>query len=197
MPDLAAPAMSPARVDALSTALAHAKFYLEFGMGGSTVLAARVGVPQVIAVDSSPNWVQYVSQQIALLGAMRGDVRLLHADLGPVGDWGYPRGSDKLVNWHAYYHGPWRAVRDTGSQPDLVLIDGRFRVACFLYSLTQLAEGSTILWDDYTNRPEYHSVERFLKPAAHYDEMAEFRVTGRENLPAVVDALFSGLYVLD
>lgn len=40
-------------------------------------------------------------------------------------------------------------------------------------------------------------VERFLKPVADYDEMAVFQITGQEDLPAVVDALFSGLYVLD
>ncbi len=166
-------------------------------MGGSTVLAAQMGVPRVFAVDSSPEWVQHVTQQIGQLQPLKGTVKLLHADLGPVGDWGYPKGPEKLVNWHSYYHGPWRVLNEAGEHPDLVLIDGRFRVACFLYSLTQLKPGSTILWDDYTNRPEYHSVEAFLKPSARYDEMAVFHVTGREDLPAVVNSLFSGLYVLD
>ena len=93
--------------------------------------------------------------------------------------------------------GPWRAVRAAGVQPDLVLVDGRFRVACFLYSLLHMKAGGVILWDDYTNRPEYHSVERFLKPVAYHDEMAVFQITGQEDLPGAVDALFSGLFVLD
>jgi hypothetical protein len=197
MPNLALPAMSPARIDALSTALSRSKVYLEFGMGGSTVLAARLGVPTVFSVDSSPEWVQHVTSQIGQLPSLTGKVKLLHADLGPIGEWGYPKGAEKISNWPSYYHGPWRTVHAAGLQPDLVLIDGRFRVACFLYSLTQLKAGATILWDDYTNRPEYHSVERYLEPVAHHDQMAVFEVTGQEDLPAVIDSLLSGLYVLD
>jgi hypothetical protein len=47
-------------------------------------------------------------------------------------------------------HSPWRrgAVK-----PDLVLIDGRFRLACFLHPLLAAAPGTPILFDDYTNRP--------------------------------------------
>lgn len=196
MSDFALPAMSPARIDALTTALKNASVYLEFGMGGSTVLAARLGVPNVFAVDSSLDWVNHVTSQISRVN-LAGRVKLLHADLGETGEWGYPKSNDRVENWPSYYSGPWRAVRAAGVQPDLVLVDGRFRVACFLYSLLNMKKGGVILWDDYTNRPEYHSVERFLRPVATHDELAVFQVTGEEDFPAVLDALFSGLYVLD
>jgi hypothetical protein len=194
--NLATPHMSPARVDALSTALQKSKVYLEFGMGGSTVLAARLGVPQVYAVDSSQDWVQLVSKDLSGMQTT-SQVRLLHANLGPTKEWGYPVDNAMIANWPSYYSGPWRVVREAGLQPDLVLVDGRFRVACFLYSMLQMQPGSTLLWDDYTNRSEYHVVERFLKPVAYHDEMAVFEVTGREDRSAIADALFSGLYVLD
>ncbi len=196
MSDFSLPAMSPARVNALTEALKKAKVYLEFGMGGSTILAARLGVPNVFAVDSSLDWVQHVTGQISKVN-LEGRVKLLHADLGATGDWSYPKTRDHVENWPGYYAGPWRAVRAAGVQPDLVLVDGRFRVACFLYSLLHMKAGGVILWDDYTNRPEYHSVERFLKPVAYHDEMAVFQITGQEDLPGAVDALFSGLFVLD
>jgi len=46
-------------------------------------------------------------------------------------------------------------------KPDLVVIDGRFRVACFLHSLLAAEAGTPILFDDYTNHPRYHLVEEF------------------------------------
>lgn len=46
-------------------------------------------------------------------------------------------------------------------KPDLVLIDGRFRLACFLHSQLAAETGTPILFDDYTNRPQYHLVEEF------------------------------------
>ena len=44
----------------------------------------------------------------------------------------------------------------------MVLIDGRFRVACFLFSLLNAKKDSIIIFDDYMNRSEYHVVEEVL-----------------------------------
>lgn len=41
------------------------------------------------------------------------------------------------------------------------MIDGRFRVACFLYSLLCAETGTVILFDDYSLRFRYHLVEDF------------------------------------
>ena len=63
-----------------------------------------------------------------------------------------------------------------GVSPDLVLIDGRFRVASFLVSALLAQEGCTILFDDYFDRPNYHVVEKYLKPVRKAGRMAEFSV---------------------
>lgn len=196
MPNIAMPHMSERCISALAEYLKKASTYLEFGMGGSTILAAKIGVPNIFSVDSSQEWVNSVTAQIAQI-SLKGKVQLLYANVGPTGAWGYPLNSDSVINWPAYYSGPWRAVRSAGLQPDLVLVDGRFRVACFLYSLLHLKQGATVLWDDYANRPEYHVVEQFLQPSAYHDEMAVFHIAGTENISGIVDVLFSGLYILD
>ena len=46
--------------------------------------------------------------------------------------------------------------------PKLVLVDGRFRVCCFLTSLKFAKEGTKIIFDDYIDRPYYHFVEKYL-----------------------------------
>ena len=47
-------------------------------------------------------------------------------------------------------------------KPDTVLIDGRFRVCCFLTTLKLADEGTRIIFDDYINRPHYHFIEKYV-----------------------------------
>jgi hypothetical protein len=196
MTDLPVPHMTQVCCNALTSALGKCETYLEFGMGGSTTLAARLGVPNIVSVDSSKDWVANISAQIATL-EIKGRIQLLHANIGTTGDWGYPIDSSSMVNWPSYYSGPWATVKENALNPDLVLIDGRFRVACFLYSLLNLNIGSTILWDDYKNRPEYHVVEKYLTPSDYHDNMAVFKVGENKDVSGIVSQLFAGLYLLD
>jgi len=41
---------------------------------------------------------------------------------------------------------------------DLILIDGRFRVACALNLFDQIENNTTIIFDDFLNRKNYHVV---------------------------------------
>jgi hypothetical protein len=193
--DLPKPAMSEARIQALTEQLKKAHTYIEFGMGGSTNLAAYLGVENIVSTDSSPEWINNVSQNIAKINSQSKSIQLLHADLGELGEWGHPKGSEMIHNWPSYFHGPWKLVRSRGLHPDTVLIDGRFRVACFLYSLFNLDPGAIIMWDDYTPRPEYHVVESILKPYRYVDDMAFFErpaaIDERQVLPLLFDSLYS------
>lgn len=195
MPDFPMPHMPEAECNALTNALRGANTYLEFGMGGSTTLAARMGVPNVISVDSSKEWIDSISSQISQI-EQTGRIQLLHANLGETGAWGYPIDSNNIANWPSYYTGAWAAVRAKGVDPDLVLIDGRFRIPCFLYSLLHLKGGATILWDDYKPRPEYHLIEKHLKPIEFYGGMAAFKVQNDMDVAAIVSSLFENLYDL-
>ena len=87
-----------------------------------------------------------------------------------------------LNRFRDYVHSPWRH----GSlKPDLVLIDGRFRVACFLHSLLAAAPATPILFDDYTNRPHYHLVEEFCPIAETEGRQALFRVPAELDREAI------------
>ena len=190
------PAMSKERVQALTEKLMNSKVYLEFGMGGSTVLAARVGVPYIFSVDSSLEWLDNITTEISTT-PIRSKIKLLHADLGKIGDWGHPIGQEKISNWPSYYSGPWREMQSSGMCADLVLIDGRFRIACFLYSILNLNPGSTIIWDDYLPRPEYHIIESILKPYQYVDSMAIFKITEIPDHRKTISMLFENLYNQD
>ena len=70
---------------------------------------------------------------------------------------------------------PWDRF-DPGEVPDLVLIDGRFRVACLMATVLHTKPGTTILFDDYYDRPYYQVTEPMLTPVDRHDRMAEFVV---------------------
>lgn len=190
------PHMPEAERSALTLALKEAHIYLEFGMGGSTTLAAWLQVPHIVAIDSSQEWISSISAQIGQIQS-KSETELLFADLGATGEWGYPLDQQKQCNWPAYYSLPWAKLQQKNLQPDLVLIDGRFRVPCFLYSLIHLQPGAIILWDDYRLREEYHRIESLIQPEIFYGDMAKFLVPCHKNIPALMTALFESLYQME
>ena len=74
--------------------------------------------------------------------------------------------------WRRYAELPFEGG---GFTPDLILVDGRFRVACALVTTRELRHlpGTTLLIDDYAGRPHYHEVERFAELLAMHGRMAE------------------------
>ena len=116
----------------------------------------------------------------------RGSRALLHCDFGQVGPWGFPAGVDRFRGFHQYACAPWDAAQTGGHTPDLVLVDGRFRVACFLYSLVCARPGTVILFDDYADRPQYHVVEEFCLPIARAGRLARFEAGGVTDIPRLL-----------
>jgi hypothetical protein len=161
--------------------------YLEYGSGGSTVLAARLGKP-FVTVETDPHFLRRVREKV---GALRPDQHLLHADIGLTREWGFPVFGKcptrrELEAWRGYAEEPWRHV-DPANGPDLVLVDGRFRVAAALTSLLHLRDrpDATLLLDDYLARPHYRTIERFARLVETRDHMALFRPDPTTDLDAL------------
>lgn len=144
----------------------HTERYAEWGTGESTAFALRETTCRVRAVDTSSEWLEQT------LEPWGSDSRIeqQHVDLGPLLGWGRPasyRFRDRIDD---YLSGPFGG----GFNPDLVLVDGRFRVACFLSALLHAAAGTLIIFDDYRNREHYHIVEEVLEPIAISGRQAVF-----------------------
>jgi len=149
--------------------------YLEYGTGGSTVYAARIArVPIIISVDSDRIWLENVKASASVADSK---LYIEHCDIGEVGEWGTPKNKDKIENFWAYIATPWRIAKRNNLAPDAVLIDGRFRVASFLFSLLTARVGTVILFDDYLDRPQYFVVEGFCQLEEKRGRMGVFLVT--------------------
>ena len=130
-----APAFEADSVPLFAERLAVAGSYLEFGSGGSTVLAAKVGVP-FVSVESDRYFLRAVRRKLTDTGRLDPDSQtLLHVDIGLTEAWGAPLmhtpTPERVARWRRYPRAPWIALARLPG-PHLVLIDGRFRVACAL-----------------------------------------------------------------
>ena len=101
-----------------------------------------------------------------------------YVDIGKIGSWGYPVNLLDREKFHQYWKTPW----SKNEKYDLIVIDGRFRVQCFLYSLINANEGTIILFDDYCERPYYHVVEEIIKPEADDGRMSKFVKGSKVNI---------------
>ncbi len=169
------PHMPPKGAARLIELMRGSKCYLEYGGGGTTVKASEVGVPVIVSVESDPDWMEAVSGRIDERPG-NSEVVLLHADIGPTKEWGLPASDAAWKNYPSYALEVWAECNRRGLEPDLILIDGRFRAACGYASLLFARPGTRILFDDYLDRPDLAAVERFVKPEATFDRVAEFVV---------------------
>ena len=166
------PEMTPEGFAAFDFFLKRSKCYLEYGCGGSTIYAVEaINVPSIISVESDKEWVNTVSENITPTARQ---LYLAHCDIGPTGEWGRPTDQGQVDKFPNYMAMPWHIADEHDLTPDLVLVDGRFRVASFLFSLAASRDGTIILFDDYGDRDFYHVVEEFAKPNMMYGRMAEF-----------------------
>lgn len=145
--------------------LAECDRYLEYGSGGSTFVAAKLGV-DTVTVESDRYFLDAVEQKIHEAGLSHTGQVFRHVDIGRVGPWGRPRGKmtdERFDAFRRYSDVPAERAR-ADQLPDLVLVDGRFRVACTLKVLSLMADaapGWQIVVDDYTDHPEYAVLAEF------------------------------------
>lgn len=160
----------------LSETYKNAGVILEFGSGGSTVLAAEQPGKHVMSVESDRSWVRKMKRWFAANPPAEGTtVDIIYADIGPTKAWGHPEGHSA---WHRFARYPlsiWGS--DRYRHPDVVLVDGRFRIGCALATAFHVTRPVSLLFDDYTNRSRNKQVEEFLgAPRRIVGRMAEFAV---------------------
>src|ERR1700719_3090322 len=122
--------MSQAEAALFAQLLSTGQFYLEWGSGGSTLAAVRSKIRQIVSVETDHAWIERLKENEEIASAIPSK-RLIfrHVDVGPVGQWGVPIGTDKIRNWPLYALDPFVA---TDLNFDVILVDGRFRPHCLL-----------------------------------------------------------------
>ena len=163
--------------------------YGEYGCGASTLYVSKKSNVNIISVDSSEDWINRIKEE---LKERETKIDLKFIDVGITKEWGRPNDYSKKENFIKYINYLWE--RDL--KPNIVLIDGRFRVACFLYSLLNAKPFTKIIFDDY-NRGIYHIVEDYLKPVKIENHQALFIVPETLNKQIIEREFKNFIYVFD
>ena len=155
------PHFDPASINKFRELLSSCESYVEFGTGGSTIVADELNKP-CFAVESDSVYAKAV--RAGLSGGT--SVHIEDVDIGLIGPWSVPLfrklNPTRQARWLAYPDAPFK---NNGAFYDFALIDGRFRVACALATALNAQQSSrdcTIMFDDYRDRPHYHWIEEFL-----------------------------------
>ncbi len=171
-PELTLP---PAEVEAVRAAYAGAETILEYGSGGSTVLAGEMTGKQVFSVESDAGWAEMMRSWFKA-NPPQSQVRVIHADIGATTEWGHPADDSAWKRFARYPLGIWESGRM--GQPDVVLVDGRFRMGCVLAAAFHTQKPLALLFDDYLRRTHYHAIEEVIgAPKEIIGRMARFEIS--------------------
>lgn len=169
----ALPSMPEEEISLLSEAYRDARVILEYGSGGSTRMAADMQGKYIMSVESDYKWARALHTELASRRTA-SPVSLHYVDIGVTGPWGRVIDDEGWREYHRYPNSIWEAPYFR--EPDVVLIDGRFRVACLLTVMMRCTRPTRVLFDDYGDRPKYWMVEALIAPRGRMGRMAEFIV---------------------
>jgi protein O-GlcNAc transferase len=166
--------------DYVSKVFDHGSVILEYGSGGSTVLAAEKPKKIIYSVESDRKWA--LRMRLYFAANKFNSIPLMYwVDIGETCEWGGAANELFWKNFYNYSTGIW--YENFFRQPDVILIDGRFRVACFLATLALTERSVMVLFDDYKERSFYHVAEEFYPVVEFVGRMAVFDIR-----PAKIDA---------
>jgi hypothetical protein len=169
------------------TNLRSAKQYLEFGAGGSTVMAAEMGIP-TLSVEGDPFYARTVRRAIG----SKGQVTFMTPWQGLTTGWSRPLFPSR-AKARRYVSAPFKKL--AGQFPDLVLVDGRYRIACALETARQAHLQNAVanlLVDDYEKRRQYRVLEAWLGTPRRIGRSALFQV-GHAHVRKKDVSLFLGM----
>ena len=135
------------------------RFY-EFGSGGSTYLACTLnGISTIWSMESDTSFFNTMMKEPVIQEAIhKGKLKYLLTDVGSYNNWGNPALGTLKSQWSPYFS----HIDNLSQTPTILLIDGRFRVACALNAWLAVDTHTLVLFDDFTNRPHYHTVLKYF-----------------------------------
>ena len=173
--------LPPQEADFLRSQYRNPHIVLEYGSGGSSFLALEGhSNTKLYSCETDKDWLDRLCKETQKRNLSHRFTPIF-CDIGPTENWGYPCFQKKGLDWNRmllfmdYAITPWKQLQLQKESPTIILIDGRFRVASFVTTLAFVQSKALILFDDYTDRPYYHSIERLLSPTKTIGRMSVFQ----------------------
>lgn len=169
------PTMSEQETALLAEIIPKNACALEFGSGGSTQFFFEHEARYLVSIDSDKSWLEKIAKNPVISTYFKYNRWLpLYTDIGQVKKWGRPASDQREVAWLNYHQYCWEHFSERAF--DIVLIDGRFRVACLCQSLLRCKhEKIMFAFHDFWTRPHYHVVLHFLDLIEKEDSLGVFK----------------------
>jgi hypothetical protein len=174
--------------------LQDAQVYLEFGCGGSTRLAAESGVAKLLSVDTDREWIKRCRKHPAIAPLVaEGRATLRWVNVGSIAKWGYPANEEHAKSWPDYSLAIWTEIGE--GLPDVVLIDGRWRVSTTVQALLRCRAGTIMMFHDFPLRQSYAQILPFIDVLEQIDTLLVFRRKPETSLLDLADLGFRTLMI--
>ena len=154
------PVMSLTELKAFCYFMKPDNIYFEFGSGGSTNIASYYNV-KTFSVESDVKWHKKLKDN-------RINAKYITIDLKSE-NYGYPGKNTKIEDWKEYIQSYKKEYN-----ADIILIDGRFRIACGLDIFNKIRNDTIVLIHDYINRKYYHVLEQYYLKLETWDSLVAF-----------------------
>jgi len=138
--------------------LKKSKFYLEYGSGASTFFAKK-NKKKFISLEADKSFYSFLKKNIK---------QIKYLDIGPTKYFSIPILPTCMIRKKINYYSNYltNIYNSQGVIPDLILIDGRFRILTTLKIIRFLkkkkAQNITIIIDDYLKRRHYKNIENIV-----------------------------------
>jgi len=141
--------------------LKKSKYYLEYGSGSSTILAKKYK-KKFLSIETDKSFFRYMRN-------LRIN-EIVYANIGPTKYYSQPILPTLLLKNQIKKYASKIEIffKKFNRLPDLVLIDGRFRVyvtlvVIYIFFIKNRKKKLTIIIDDYKYRKNYHRLRKFVK----------------------------------
>jgi hypothetical protein len=149
--------------------------YFEWGMGGSTFDSLKYSSAKVYTVESSAEWLDHMKKWAFIRkNIANGRLHCFYIDIGDTVKWGSPADKSRKSN----FPGISQVISDKNisQKVDVVLVDGRFRVACALMAVLNCRKDTTIMIHDFPTRKKYHVLLKYLVPEKNEGTLTVFKI---------------------
>ena len=161
--------------------LATSKKYLEFGMGGSTLLAFNtLSIEKIVSVEHNSDWFKRISEFNGIKNEEKKRIFLEYIDLGKlIKNRPLKQNIKKFSDYSSL------VFQKFENDYDFVFIDGMFRVACVLQTILNCKKDIKIMIHDINYVIKYHIVYKYLEVIYSIDTMVLFCIKKNINIEEV------------
>ena len=148
----------------LKQKILNSKKFLEFGTGKTTILASKANIDHY-SIESDKSFYFYMKK--------KNIKNILFYSLGFVSFYSYPLFKNNIYKKFykekakIYASKIFERLNKDLFFPDLILVDGRFRVLCmlniFLFLKSNNLNNTCVILDDFKDRPYYNEINSFFK----------------------------------